>query len=121
MNAGKRFGAPPISTRWVQVVKTNDDGGYLVLCRLVGRDNRPKGDRDREELFAAVPPFEAKRMLFRVEAESSRVRTGANRPELKLMFIDFRLAHLSSECDEDVYVDLPDEFDCSGQVGKLRR
>jgi hypothetical protein len=35
---------------------------------LVGRDFKPKGERDREDLFAAMPPLEAKKLLFRMMA-----------------------------------------------------
>ena len=34
-----------------------------VRCRLVARDFKGK-DKDRDDLFAATPPLEAKRMLL---------------------------------------------------------
>ena len=117
----ERTGAAPTSTRWVDVVKKNDAGELTVRCRLVGRDFKPKGDRDREDLFAAMPPLEAKRMLFRMAAGMRSIRREQRLPEMKLMFIDVRKAHLNAECHDDVYVDLPVEFGQPGRCGKLRR
>ena len=38
----------------------------------------------------------------------------------KLLFIDARKAHLNSKCEEDVYVELPEECGCPpGVCGKL--
>ena len=38
----------------------------------------------------------------------------------KLMFIDVRKAHLNPECDQDVYIELPEECNAgSGSCGKL--
>ena len=59
-----------------------------MRSRWVARDFKPKGDKDREDLFAAMPPLEAKRMLFR----QARVR---RRKKYKLLFIDVRKAHLN--------------------------
>ena len=36
-----------------------------MRCRLVGRDFKAKGRKEEEELFAAMPPSEAKKLLFR--------------------------------------------------------
>ena len=55
-----KTGKGPISTKWVDVAK-----GAEVRSRWVARDFKPKGERDRADLFAAMPPLEAKRMLFR--------------------------------------------------------
>ena len=37
------------------------------------------------------------------------------------MFIDVRKAHLNAVCDEEVYVELPEEFKEYGECAKLRR
>eukprot|EP00973_Karenia_brevis_P050461 7003918-Karenia_brevis.AAC.1 len=38
----------------------------------------------------------------------------------KLMFIDVNKAHLNLKCEEDVYLELPEECHCpSGYCGKL--
>ena len=87
--------------------------GAGVRCRWVARDFKPKGGKDREDLFAAMPPLEAKRLLFR----ASR-RKGSTK---KLLFLDVRKAHLNGVCNVDAYVALPVEAgEPPGKVGKLR-
>ena len=54
-------GRAPISTKWLDVNKGTDDQ-QDVRSRLVARDFKPKGDRDFEDLFAAMPPLEAKKI-----------------------------------------------------------
>ena len=44
-----------------------------------------------------------------------------HRPELKLMFIDVRMAHLNAFCSEEVYVELPEDFERPGECGRLKR
>ena len=56
-------GRPPISTRWVDVNKGSTESPN-VRCRLVARDFKPKGEKDRSDIFAAMPPLEAKKLLF---------------------------------------------------------
>ena len=109
----ERTGAAPTSTRWVSTRKVLDDGEEIVRCRLVGRDFKD-GRGTSEELFAATPPLEALKLLFR----ASMVQ-GDGEEETKLMFVDVRKAHLIPKCDDDVYVRLPEEF--GGKVVKLRR
>ena len=53
-------GRGPTAVRWVHVAK---EGG--VRSRLVARDFKPNGERDREDLFAAMPPLEATQILFK--------------------------------------------------------
>ncbi len=48
----------------MNVNKGGEDGDQDVRCRLVGRDFKPKGEKDRDDLFAATPPLEAKNILF---------------------------------------------------------
>ena len=67
-----------------------------VRSRLVARDFKG-GDKHRDDLFAATPPLESKRL--RVNGRLTR----------KLLFIDAKKAHLNPVCKEDVYVELPDE------------
>ena len=67
-------GAAPTSTKWVDPNK----GGVEVpdiRSRWVARDFKKKGERDREDLFALMPPLEAKKVLFKLA--SSR-QTGKN-------------------------------------------
>ena len=109
----ERTGAAPTTTRWVSVRKTLDDGEEIVRSRLVGRDFKDSRGVS-EDLFAATPPLEALKLLFRMSMVQEE-----GEEEDKLMFIDVRKAHLIPRCDEDVYVQLPAEFD--GKVVRLRR
>ena len=34
-----------------------------IRCRLVASDFKPKGEKDRADLFASMPPLEAKKVL----------------------------------------------------------
>lgn len=106
----------PVSVRWVDVNKGTPEEPE-IRCRLVARDFKNKRDKDREDLFAATPPLEAKRALF------SRAVTRRNqkcRTPRKLLFVDARKAHLNPKCDGDVYIRLPEEAGAeSGMCGKL--
>ena len=51
----------PESVKWVDRNKGTKDKPEL-RCRLVARDFKFKGEKDREDLFAASPPLEAKHM-----------------------------------------------------------
>ena len=62
-------GKRPIGTRWVD---TRKGGG--VRSRLVAQDVKPKGDSNREDLFAAMPPLEAKKILFQEASKPSGSR-----------------------------------------------
>ena len=105
----EKTGKGPVSSKWVDVKKT--DG---IRSRLVARDFKPKGEKDREDLFAAMPPLEAKRLLFRL------TRCLGN--EFKMLFLDVRKAHLNGVCDVDAYVELPVEANAEkGKIGKLKR
>ena len=104
-------GITPVSVRWVDVLKAEG----ITRSRLVARDFRG-ADRHRDDLFAATPPLEAVRVLIsRAATETpSRVRR-------KMMFIDAKKAHLNPRCEEDVYVELPEEAGESPEMcGKLR-
>ena len=72
-------------------------------------------DKDRDDLFAETPPLEAKRILF--SRAVTRRHDGEPR---KLMFVDAKKAHLNPKCDEDVYIELPEECGLGPHVcGKL--
>ena len=114
----EKTGAAPVSTRWVSVKKTLDGGEVIVRSRLVGRDFKSKGDNMREDLFAATPPLEALKLLFRMSLV--KLVTDRDEDEIKLMFVDVRKAHLIPKCDEDVYVTVPEEFGIK-KVMKLNR
>lgn len=103
-------GVTPVSVRWVDVLKTEG----ITRSRLVARDFRG-GDRHRDDLFAATPPLEAIRVLI------SRAATETpSRRRRKMMFVDAKKAHLNPKCEEDVYIELPEEAgEDKGMCGKL--
>ena len=98
----KRTGKAPMSVRWVDTNK-GDRIKMLIRSRLVARDFKGN-DKGRDDLFAATPPLEAKRMLF--SRAATRRHDGKWR---KLMFIDVKKAHLYPECEDEVYIELPSE------------
>ena len=81
----KVTGKGPLSVKWVDTDKGTEEDP-LIRCRLVARDFKGKGERDREDLFAATPPLELKRVLIS-RAATRRKAGGAAR---KLMFVDAR-------------------------------
>ena len=111
----------PTTTKWVEGWKSDDKGGRFVRCRLVGRDFKGKERGGREDLFAAMPPLEAKKMVFRKVAAERWRRKRSGEKEVKLMFIDVRKAHLNAICDEEEWVELPAEFWRWGRFARLRR
>ena len=115
-------GRRPTTTKWVEGWKKDEEsGGWFVRSRLVGRDFRTKGEGVRNDLFAAMPPLEAKKVLFRMTAGERGWRRRRGEPEVKLMFIDVKKAHLNAVCEEDVWVELPPEFWEYGKYARLRR
>jgi hypothetical protein len=115
----RETGRGPVSTKWVDVNKGSEDRPD-VRCRLVARDYKPKGEKDREDLFAAMPPLEAKKMLFKLAASQWGAR---GREKVKLMFIDVKKAHLNGvvEDGDKAYIELPEEAAEAGMCGRLRR
>ena len=108
-----KIGNPPTSVRWVDTDK-GISPEVMVRSRLVARDFKGQ-DKDRDDLFAETPPLEAKRILL--SRAATRRQDGKHR---KLMFIDARKAHLNPECEQDVYIHLPEEAGCPpGYRGKL--
>ena len=116
-----RTGRPPVSTKWVDINKGTPEKPD-VRCRLVARDFKPKGEKDREDLFAAMPPLEAKKLLFRMAAACAGSRGGTSM-NMKLMFIDVKKAHLNGTVGEDecAYIMLAPEDKVEGRCGRLRK
>ena len=114
----------PTSTKWVDVRKMNDDGEDFMRSRLLARDFRPRRGRpDRPDLFAVVPPLEAKKMLFIMTVAGGALEQRGSKDEQKLMFIDVRKAHLNGVADDQewVFVELPPEFHVYGRFARIRR
>ena len=112
-----KTGKPPITTKWVDVNK-GTSLEEIIRSRLVARDFKIKGEAARFDLFAAMPPLEAKRMLLQMAVRRNRERPDRG---YKLMFIDVKKAHLNGEVPEDewAFVELPPE--AGGGVARLRR
>ncbi len=74
---------------------------------MVARDFKPRGERDREDLFAAMPPFELVKALL-VKAVQRKNRRTKTR---KIMFVDVSKAHLYARVGDGIknYVALPPE------------
>ncbi len=60
-----------MDTKWLEVNKGTAERPHL-RCRLVARGLQPKGDKDRENWFEAMPPLEAKKLLFKMAASEDR-------------------------------------------------
>ena len=110
-------GKPPTTTKFVRVNKGSDEKPD-VRARLCARDFKKKGDKNRSDLFAAMPPLEAKKLLFRQAAREKAVWRAGKWQRKKLLFIDVKKAHLNGIVGEDifVYVKLPD-----GKCWRLKR
>jgi hypothetical protein len=115
-------GKPPVSTRWVDINKGTEDDPE-VRCRLVARDFKPKGERDREDLFAAMPPLECKKTIFAKAVQNDEPCRRGGDERLKLMFIDVKKAHLNGVLKEDecAFIELPGKNGAKGSCKRLRR
>ena len=99
-----KTGAPPIGTRWVDVNK-GDTIHPEYRSRLVAQEI--KTDK-REDLFAATPPLEAKKLLMSLAVtEGIGYRAGKKKKGMRLDFIDVRRAYFHAEARRPVYVRLP--------------
>jgi hypothetical protein len=103
----EKSGKAPVTVKWVDTEKL----GGVVRSRLVARDFKMKGEKEREDLFAATPPLEL------LKAQLSRAASKRGR---KVLVIDVKKAHLYPECEADVYIELPLEAGAKpGVCGKL--
>ena len=73
----------------------------------------------REDLFAATPPLEAKKMLFSLAVTEGVGFHGDRSWGMKIDFIDVRRAYFHAKCKRKVYVDLPKEDAEEGMCGML--
>ena len=121
-SVGKRRASLPISTKWVRVNKGTQEAPD-IRCRLVARDFKPKGEKDRGEIFAAMPPFESKKLLFQQAMTQNALNRLRGEDGLKIMLIDVKKAHLNGFVGEDefAYIELPWGATKEGQCGRLRR
>ena len=110
-----RTGKNPIGVRWVDINK-GDDKNPRYRSRLVAKEFKV-GVAD--ELFAATPPLEAKKLLMSMATTEGvgYCRHGRQKPP-KLDFIDVRRAFFYAPARREVYVELPDEDKEEGMCGK---
>ena len=98
-------GMAPTTVKWVDTKKRS---------RLVGRDFKPKGEAERADIFASMPPWEAKKLLFSKAASQKGLKK-----KRKILFIDVTKAHVNGVCEVDAYIDLPGEVRQEGKCAKL--
>ena len=109
----RRTGKPPISVRWVEVNK-GDDQCPKIRSRLVAREIRLKGE---EAIFAPTPPLESLRMVLshattRLPNEPEKVWDSESPDRQMIYFMDISRAYFNAKVDEadPVYVELPPEL-----------
>ena len=68
-----------------------------------------------------MPPLESKKLVFRMVAGVRGQRRRKRLAEVNLMFIDVRKAHLNAVCEEEEWVELPEEFWEHGRYARLKR
>ena len=87
------------------------------MSRLVAQEI--KRDK-REDLFAATPPLEAKKMLFSMAVTEGYGYLGEDKEGgMKIDFIDVRRAFFHAPALRRVYVALPEEEAEEGMCGLL--
>ena len=112
--ARARTGHPPISVRWVDVNK-GDEQNPNYRSRLVARQLKAL-DRSGQSYFAPAPPLEALRTVLSM----AMTRIGKHVPDwdpmsatrTQISFIDVRRAYFNAKIDQNdspVYVSLPHE------------
>ena len=98
-------------------VNKGDEDNPEIRCRIVAKEfNTSK----REDLFAATPPLEAKKMLFSFAVtEGIGYKHGKKEEGMKLDFIDIRRAYYHAEARRKLYIKLPEGDQEEGMCGVL--
>ena len=87
-----------MGTKWVDVNKGTAEYRN-IRCMLVVRDFKPKGEKDRADSFASMPPLEAKKFLLSIAASHEKEFREGRWQRPKFMFIDVRaVAWKSTGC-----------------------
>ncbi len=115
--ARERQGKPPISIKWVDVNK-GDDECPNYRSRLVAREIRRPGE---SPIFAPTPPLESIRTVISLAAtdlhgEPKHIRDAKSAHRTQVSFIDIKRAYLCARVDPDdpTYVALPDGHAAAG-------
>jgi hypothetical protein len=101
-------GTAPIKVKWVDINK-GDTEREEYRSRLVAMEIALN---KREDLFAATPPLEAKKMLFSLFASKKK---------MSLDFIDVSRAYFHAKARRKIYVELPPEDAAEGMCGILEK
>ena len=120
-----KTGKAPISVRWIDTNKGDDDAPN-VRCRLVAREIRKAGE---DPIFAPTPPLESLRTIVSLAATDflgmpRKNREPSSPDRIQVSFIDISRAYFCAETDPDnpTYVELPPEDPDHGVlVGKLKK
>ena len=98
-------------------INKGDQDNPEYRSRLVAKEI--KNDK-RQDLFAATPPLEAKKLLMSMAmTEGVGFKRGQEKRGMKLDFIDVRRAYFYAPSKRTVYVQLPAEDQEEGMCGKL--
>ena len=113
-------GKAPISTRWVDINK-GDDKDPECRSRIVAQEIKAN-DVYRDDLFAATPPLEAKKLLFSLATTEGIGYFGSDITSgMKIEFIDIRRAYYQAHARRQLYVKLPPEDQSPGMCGRLNK
>ena len=98
----RRTGKPPITVRWVETNK-GDDQCPKIRSRLVAREIRLKGE---EAIFAPTPPLESLRMVLshattRFPGEPEKIWDGESPERQMIFFMDISRAYFNAKVDEN--------------------
>ena len=123
--AWSKTGRPPISVRWVEVNK-GDDEHPNYRSRLVAREIRMAGS---DSIFAPTPPLESLRMVLSYAVtdfpdEPRKVRDPKSPHRSQVLAIDISRAYFNAVTreDEPTYVELPPEVGApAGTCALLKR
>ena len=112
-------GKEPIGCRWLDVNK-GDSGEPEYRSRLVAQEIKRD---DRDGLFAATPPLEAKKALFNtVMTNFAKGRKWVNKNDkLTSLFVDVKRAYFYADACRPMFVKLPAEDAAPGMVGRLNK
>jgi len=124
--AYQRTGRPPITVRWVDVNK-GDDQNPKYRSRLVARQLKAT-DRSGQSFFAPAPPIEALRTVLAL----SQTKIGSWQPDwdpmspnrVQVSTVDVSRAYFNAKVDEDqpCFVELPAEINAAHDMcGQLLR
>ncbi len=107
-----KTGKRPISVRWIDVNKGDDDAPNY-RSRLVAREIRKPGE---DPIFAPTPPLESLRTVISLAAtditgEAKKIRNPTSDRRTQVSFIDISRAYFCAATDPEdpTYVELPAE------------